>query len=320
MKTGTLLIGLSIALAPATAHAQKGEEPPPWAYPVNPPGLKAPADDGAARRVPGSTLTYTLAQVSNPYSAPVWHPGDHPPLPDIVGRGRKPVWACGYCHRADGSGGPENANITGLSIPYITQQLADFKSGARRSAVQKRGPTINKAILAVAITDAELQSAAAYFASIKPRSNVRIVESASVPKTYITGWHLAAVHGSDKEPIGERIIEVPEDLEQFVSRDARARFTAYVPPGSIKRGEALATTGGNGQTVQCGICHGATLKGLGPIPGFAGRSPSYIVRQLYDFKHGMRAGSASALMKPAVAKLTVSDMVALASYAASLEP
>jgi len=116
------------------------------------------------------------------------------------------------------------------------------------------------------------------------------------------------------------VLEVPEDLEQFVSRDSRSRFIAYIPTGSIQKGKALASTGDGGRTVQCAICHGPDLRGLGPIPGIAGRSPSYLVRQLYDFQHGTRAGIGSALMKPTVAKLTLEDMVALAAYAASLEP
>lgn len=131
---------------------------------------------------------------------------------------------------------------------------------------------------------------------------------------------MAALKTGDKEPIGQRIIEVPEDLEQFEHRDPRSRFIAYVPIGSIQKGQALVASGGGGKTVQCGVCHGPDLKGLGPIPGIAGRSPSYIVRQLYDFKHGARAGIGSALMKPTVEKLTVEDMVSLAAYAASLTP
>ena len=124
------------------------------------------------------------------------------------------------------------------------------------------------------------------------------------------------------EPIGQRIIEVPEDSEQFTSRDSRARFVAYVPEGSIKRGQALVATGG-GKTLPCGTCHGGpALKGVAPIgiPGLAGKSPSYIVRQLYDFKHGARSGSNSILMKSSVANLTLDDMIALAAYVGSLEP
>jgi len=170
------------------------------------------------------------------------------------------------------------------------------------------------------VTEPELQAAAAYFSSIKPRSIVRVVEADIVPKTYVTGAHLATVKTGETEPIGQRIIEVPNDLEQFVNRDTRARFTAYVPVGSIQKGQALVADGGGGKTVQCGICHGPDLKGLGPIPGIAGRSPSYTFRQLYDFKHGTRAGTGAALMKPTVEKLTVEDMLNLAAYAASLSP
>jgi cytochrome c553 len=83
-----------------------------------------------------------------------------------------------------------------------------------------------------------------------------------------------------------------------------------VPVGSVAKGEALATTGGAtivagkivpGKTAACGTCHGADLKGLGPVPGLAGRSPSYQVRQLYDMKAGTRKGLWSDLMKAVVA-------------------
>ena len=270
---------------------------------------------------PGSNAGYTLTQLRDRFLSPDWHPGDYPPRPEIVATGRKPdVFACGFCHRADGPGGPENANLTGLPKAYIMQQIADFKSGARKSSVPTLGPQTLKASLSKAVTDADMETAAAYFSSIKPRSIVRVVEADIVPKTYITGWHLAVMKGEEREPIGQRIIEVPEDLDQFVNRDTRAQFIAYVPLGSIKKGQDLANTGGNGKTVPCATCHGPNLKGLGPIPGIAGRSPSYLVRQLYDFKTGIRAGDSSALMKTSVEKLAVEDMLVLAAYAASLEP
>ena len=311
---------LLFALAAATP-AKGAEAPPAWAYPANPPGVKPAPDDGSVRRVPGSSAGYTLTQLRDRFLAPNWHPGDYPPLPDIVARGRKPeVLACGFCHRADGPGGPENANLTGLPAAYIVQQMADFKSGARKSSVPKLAPQALKAKLAKAVTDAEVEAAAAYFSAVKARSIVKVVETDMVPKTYVTGWHLAAVKTGEKEPIGQRIIEVPENLEQFVNRDTRARFIAYVPPGSIEKGRALTLTGGEGKTVQCGTCHGPDLKGLGATPGIAGRSPSYSVRQLYDFKYGTRAGTGAALMTASVEKLTVEDMIALAAYAASLAP
>ena len=114
---------------------------PAWAYPVNPPDFKPTPDDGSIRRVPGSTAGFTLTQLRDLFRAPDWHPKDHLRMPAIVAEGRKPnVFACGFCHRADGPGGPENAGIAGLPYEYIVQQLADYKSGARASALPDRAP------------------------------------------------------------------------------------------------------------------------------------------------------------------------------------
>ena len=311
------LSAASTFVAGSTALTQ--EAPPPWAYPVNPPDFKAPPDDGTLRHVPDSTASMTLTQVRDLFYAPDWHPGDHPPMPESVASGRKPnVYACGFCHRADGPGGPENAYLMGLPAAYIVQQLADFKSGARKSSVQNRVPTQLKAKLAADITDAEVQSAAAYFSSVKPRAVIRVVETEMVPKTHVTAWFLSVANPDEKEPIGERIIEVPENLQQFISRDTRTHFIAYVPTGSIEKGRALATS--SDQRVPCGACHGPDLKGLGTVPGIAGRSPTYTFRQLYDYKHGARGGPDSAQMKPSVEKLSIQDMIFIAAYAASLAP
>ncbi|MGZ5168769.1 MAG: c-type cytochrome, partial [Burkholderiales bacterium] len=157
--------------------------------------------------------------------------------------------------------------------------------------------------------DAEVQAAAAYFAALKPKQVIKVVETDTVPKTYIARLFFVKQAEGGTEPLGRRIIEVPDDVKQFELRDTRSQFTAYVPVGSIAKGEALAKSGGGGTTVQCATCHGADLKGVGPTPGIAGRSPTYIVRQLYDYKHGARAGASSALMKPAVEKLSEDDMI-----------
>ena len=230
------------------------------------------------------------------------------------------MFACGFCHRADGPGGPENANLAGLPAAYIVQQMADYKSGARKSSVPTRGPVTLKISLSKNITDDEVQAAAAYFSALKQKANIRVVETDTVPKTFVAGGFLAASKTGEQEPIGQRIIEVPEDLEQFENRDSRAQFIAYVPIGSVSKGAALVSTGGMGKTLQCAICHGPDLKGLGGIPSIAGRSPSYVVRQLYDIQNGTRAGTVTQLMKATVANLSVEDMVSIAAYLASLTP
>jgi cytochrome c553 len=321
MRKVSSILALSLAsILSAVTPAFGAEEPPAWAYPVNPPDFQPRPEDGILRRVPGSSATYSVTQLRDRFIAPVWHPGDHPPLPPIVAQGRKPnVFACGFCHRADGPGGPENSSLAGLPAAYIVQQMADYKSGARKTSAPKRNVDLMIS-LSQDITDAEVQAAAAYFSALKPRANIRVVETDTVPKTFVAGWFLAASKTAGKEPIGQRIIEVPEDLEQFENRDPRSQFIAYVPIGSIAKGAALVSTGGEGKTLQCVICHGQGLKGLGGIPSIVGRSPSYAVRQLYDIQNGARAGMAAQLMKATVANLTVEDMVSIAAYLASRTP
>ncbi len=309
-----ILAGGVMAAAMYGVPAIGAEAPPTWAYPVNPPDFKPHADDGSIRRVPGSSAGYTFTQTMDRFNATDWHPGDYPAMPEIVARGSKPgVFACGWCHRAAGYGGPENANLAGLPVDYFMQQIADYKNGTRKTSVAKRGPTTLMMGLVKDITDAEVEAAAKYFASVKPKQNIRLVETDSVPKTFVAGWFLADAKTGEKEPIGQRIIEIPEDLDQFESRDPRARFIAYAPVGSVKRGEALVTTGG-GKTLPCAACHGADLKGMGAVPPIAGRSPSYMVRQLYDLQSGARAGAGAAQMKPVVENLTVDEMTSIAAY------
>ncbi len=141
-----------------------------------------------------------------------------------------------------------------------------------------------------------------------------------VPKTRIAGGMFLTQEGGEKEPLGDRIIETPENTEGTeLLRDARSGFFAYVPVGSIKKGEALVNTGA-GKTTACAVCHGADLKGMGPVPGIAGRSPSYTVRQMFDMQQGARKGVWTELMKPVVSKLTEDDMLAIAAYTASRMP
>jgi cytochrome c553 len=316
-----ILLCLSSALLLAGGNARGEDRPPEWAYPLSPPGFKLPPDDGKPRQVPDSSLTLTVPQTRDRFFAPDWHPADHPPMPDIVAHGRKPdVFACGFCHRADGPGGPENASLAGLSADYIKQQMADFKSGRRSTSVPERLPPQLMIALAKAASDEEVAASAEYFASIKPRATIKVIETETVPKTFIAGLFFADAKTGESEPIAGRVIEIPEDLNQFENRDARSRFIAYVPTGSIAKGEAVAARGVAGKGTECAACHGPGLAGLNDVPGIAGRSPSYTLRQLYDFKHGARAGSGSELMKPVVEHLAPEDMLALAAYAASLPP
>jgi len=310
-----------LCAAACAATAARGGEAPRWAYPTPQADIAVPADDGRPVQVPGSSASYTLTQLRNPYEAADWHPEDHPPLPAVVAHGRPPqVYACGYCHRADGSGGPENARLAGLPYGYMLQQLADLRSGARRTALPQRRPQALMMSLAKALSPEDARAAAAYFSTLTPRPSVRVVETPTVPRTFAPGWFLAPAAGGGTEPIGERIIEVPENVADFEHRDAHARFIAYVPPGSLQRGAAIVAGAAAGKAPPCAGCHGKGLHGQGNVPGLAGRSPSYVVRQLHDIQTGARAGQAVQVMRGLVARLDDNDMIAVAAYIATLEP
>jgi cytochrome c553 len=316
---GSLTLAFACVLAAGVAADSQG--PPPWAFAVNAPGLQPASDDGTPKHVPGSTSSYTRTQIVDRFGVPDWYPDDHPPMPEAVAHGRKPdANACGFCHLPNGLGRPENASLAGLPATYIIQQVAEFRNGLRRSSDPRLVPVSLMIATAKGATDAEVKAAAEYFAALKPQPWIKVVETTDVPKTSVQGWMLVASDDGGREPIGQRIVETPDNLTRTELRDSRSGFVAYVPVGSIAKGEALVTGGGGGKTTQCGICHGAELRGLGPIPALAGRSPSYIVRQLYDFQHGARAGTWSPLMAGVVAGLSEDDTVAIAAYTASRTP
>ena len=330
---GVGIIALASVVTSGVSFAADG--PPPWAYgfpgpaPATPPaapaggrGAAAPAPpDNTIRHVPGSTLEFTRAQISNGFGPADWFPGDHPTMPDVVAHGRQPdVRACSLCHYPNGKGRAENAGVAGFSVSYFIQTMHDFREGNRKSADTRKANTNVMINIAKGMTDDEINAAAEYFGSMKWTPWIKVEETAMVPKTRINGGLFLKLDGSEIEPIGDRIIEAPLDAESTeILRDPHSGFTAYVPLGSLKKGEALVTTGA-GKTTQCGACHGADLRGLGPVPGIAGRSPSYLVRQMYDMQAGTRKGEWTQLMKPVVEKLSAEDMLNIAAYSASRQP
>jgi cytochrome c553 len=338
---GAGILAVAFVFGAGFVAAQQQAALSPWAYgfatppgPAGAPAAPAAAAPGGARgggqpaapdttqhQVPGSTLSFTLAQVRDTYGPADWFPSDHPSMPDIVAHGsrERQILACSLCHYPNGKGRAENAGVSGLPESYFVQTMLDFKNDNRKSADTRKANTNRMIAFAKAMTDDEIKAAAKYFGAVKWTPWIKVVEADTVPKTRIAGGLFLTLEGAEagKEPIGQRIIEVPEKTEETETlRNPRSGFIAYAPTGSIKKGEALVMTGA-GKTTQCGVCHGANLEGLGPVPGLAGRSPSYLVRQLHDMQTGVRKGEWSNLMKPVVAKLTSDDMLNIAAYTAS---
>jgi cytochrome c553 len=311
----------------SAAGVSLAADPPAWAYaiaPAPPAGAAPatpPAPDTSVKHLPGSTLEFTRAQISDGFGPADWFPGDHPKMPDIVAHGKRPdVRACSLCHYPNGKGRPENAGVAGLPVSYFIQQMNDMRNGVRKSAEPRKANTNVMITIAKGMTEDEIKAAAEYFGSMQWTPWIKVMETSTVPKTRIAGGMYLTLEGNEKEPLGQRIIETPVDAEGTeILRNPRSGFIAYVPVGSVKKGEALVTKGG-GKTTQCGLCHGADLKGLGPVPGIAGRSPSYLVRQLYDMQQGARKGPWTELMKSVVTGLSEDDLLNIAAYTSSRTP
>jgi len=321
-----LVLCLLLACAPAGAARADDFTVPGWLFPLKPAAPAASshvAADPTPLQVPGSKATFTRAQVTDLFGAPDWFPDAHQPMPEVVAHGRKPgIYACAHCHLPDGAGRPENATVAGLPAAYIVDQMKAFATGARRTAWT--GPVFLPADVmartASLVTAAEIADAAAYFSSLPLRhARAEIVETERIPAMRMGSWiHVQSGDGG-QELLGTRLIEVPRSLERHELRDPHTPYVAYVPNGSLARGRMLALEVAAGAPA-CASCHGAGLRGDALAPPIAGRSPTYLLRQLVAFRTRARNTPAGTPMQPVVDALTLEDMIAAAAYAAAQPP
>jgi len=314
----TWILAVVFVSAPAigVVSAQQGANArPAWAFLVADKEQPPAEDPTVPQHIPGSAKAYTPKQIDDLAHPPLWFPDEFGSRPPVVSGEGVAVLACGSCHLMSGEGHPESAGLAGFPVEYLVRQMLDFKTGARKDPV--RMSAIGKIT-----SDADAKAAAEYFAAIKPVQWVKVVETSTVPKSYVAapGRMRFPLPGGGMEPLGNRIVELPEDAHRAASRDPKSGFVAYVPPGSVAKGKQLVMTGGNGKTINCTICHGDSLEGIGDVPRLAGLHPLYLARQLSMFQTDAYNGNSSALMKKVVAKLTEDDMLVLAAYAASLKP
>jgi cytochrome c553 len=314
---------LACALAPllmarevnAQAELTIPEGLPDWAFNIPDKVQPSAVKPEGLVKAKGSAREYDAAKIAGTTTPPDWFPDEHPPAPKSVTGGAGIRFACGACHLMSGQGHPEAADVAGMPAEYLVRQMAYYKTGARKDDA-RMGP------IAKATSDEDIRQAAEYFAALKPAPWVKVIETATPPRTFIAtaGRHRQLHPDGGTEPIGRRILEIPADPFGTEIRDPHAGFIAYVPPGSIAKGEALVKGSESGKTVPCARCHGDALHGLGEVPRLAGLQPLYVARQLFDIQFGSSAGSAAALMKPVVANLSEDDIIAIASYLGSLPP
>ena len=158
----------------------------PWAYVLNDPDAATGEipDPNEVVTVPGSTVSMPRSAINIDDGPPDWHPGGHPPMPEVVSSGGgEGVVACGYCHLPNGQGKPENASVAGQPYEYIVQQMTDWRNGLRKTGEPRMGPPSFMERIGLAATDEEARIAAEYFSSMSFKPWIRVVETDMVPET-----------------------------------------------------------------------------------------------------------------------------------------
>jgi len=316
--------GLAVAtvLAACGPHAPETKPLDPavaWAFPGEGAGAPEPSAS-TVQHLPDIDASFTQGQIDDLFHAADWRPSDHPPAPAAVTTGKQPdAMACGYCHLMTGMGRPENAALAGLPADYIVRQVTELRSGDRISPSASWTPAALMRQTAHGVSDADLAAAAGYFAKLPFTSRVQVIEAARAPRAVAADFVYRLdfdLHKAPPEPIGARIMEGPLNWSLFELRDPRTVYVAFVPPGSLAKGATLAKRG-DSQARPCVSCHGPALTGTPAAPPIAGRSPTYIFRQLYAFKTNVRNGTLAEPMKSVVGQLSTPDMIDLAAYVGS---
>lgn len=290
-----------------------------FAYPVAPAGLPRP-DPAATFTATGAdpAMKLTMKQINNANDPPDWFPKEHAPLPEIVRHGRAThIPACIQCHLPNGNGHPESASVSGLTVPYIIEQMHAFRDGERTNL---RAPAMIE--MAMDISDKELREAADYFSRI-PRQQqkwIRVVETSRAPATHVGGGGVRFFDkGGETVPVPPDMIYEVAESEEVELRNFHFGFADYVPMGSLAKGR-IVSLGNHGAMRSCASCHGDDFRGHEDAPRLAGRSAYYLIRQLADMKSGARKGAALGKMKEIIGKLSDADILNVAAFMASRAP
>jgi len=133
-----------------------------------------------------------LQRCANPRSfpAPDCTPPIIPLLPEIRAKGQesRDVFACGFATEADGRAARKTRHLPGFRTSYIKAADGRISRMAQgKLPCPERGPPQLMIALAKAASEQEVQASAEYFAALKPSPLIKVVETETVPKTYVRG-------------------------------------------------------------------------------------------------------------------------------------
>ncbi len=170
------IVGSALAtpLMVGEANAQTALTVPPglpeWAFNIPDKVQPSAVKPEGIVRAPGSAKEYEWAKVAGNANPPDWFPDEHPPAPRAVTGGAGIRFACGSCHLMSGQshrgGGRHRRHARRIPDP------ADgyYKAGTRKDDA-RMGP------IAKSKSDEDIRQAAEYFAALKPRVWVKVIET-----------------------------------------------------------------------------------------------------------------------------------------------
>src|ERR1700694_4715343 len=175
---------------------------PDWAFNVPDKVQPASVRPEGIVRAQGSRREYDAPKIAGNANPPDWFPEEHEPAPRSVQGGPGINMACGSCHLMSGQGHSESADLAGMPAEYLIRQMAYYKAGTRKDDA-RMGP------IAQAASDDDVRQAAEYFAALKPTVWVKVIETATPPRTFIAtaGRHRQLHPDGGTEPIGRRILD-----------------------------------------------------------------------------------------------------------------
>lgn len=102
-----------------------------------------------------------------------------------------------------------------------------------------------------------------------------------------------------------------QELAEYFSAQTLVRSKFNADPAKVEQGRKIA------QEAQCTACHQAGFKGLNEFPRVSRQKYPYIVKQLKDYRDGLRTND-NGVMAPAAKNLSDEQIGALAHYLGSL--
>jgi len=102
-----------------------------------------------------------------------------------------------------------------------------------------------------------------------------------------------------------------QDLAEYFSAQSIVRSKFDADPAKVEQGRKIA------QEAQCVACHQAGFKGLNEFPRLSRQKYPYIVKQLKDYRDGLRTND-NGVMAPTAKNLSDEQIEALAHYLASI--